>query len=134
MKKVIFNFCFLSLRYFFSFLLCRLTTLHAVLIHISFYASTRFLSERDNYIEINWSNVAPDARSNFEQFKSHVSMFSTPYDYDSIMHYGTKAFAVNKSIPTIIAKQSARNMGQRKGKSLEKENSHLDKYSKTYSC
>ena len=120
MKKVIFNFCFLLSRYFFSFLLCRLTTLHAVLIHISFYASTRFFSERDNYIEINWCNIAPDAKANFDQFKSYVSMYSTPYDYDSIMHYGSKAFAVDRSIPTIIPKQSVQNMGQRKGKSLEK--------------
>jgi hypothetical protein len=83
---------------------------------ISFYAYTRFSSERDNYIQINWNNIDPDAWTNFKQFVSHVSMFSTPYDYNSILHYSPTAFAIDKSVNTIIPMQYAPYMGQRKGK------------------
>lgn len=55
---------------------------------------------------------------NFKQFVAHVSMFSTPYDYESIMHYSPTAFAVDKSIPTLVSLYPAQNMGQRKGKLL----------------
>lgn len=79
---------------------------------------TRFSSERDNYIQINWNNIKPDAWTNFKQFVSHVSMFSTPYDYNSILHYSTKAFAVNRSQDTIMPLHPAPNMGQRKGKCM----------------
>ena len=48
-------------------------------------------------------------------------MFSTPYDYNSILHYSTKAFAVDKSKDTIIPLQSAPDMGQRKGKCMHGE-------------
>jgi len=89
---------------------------------ISFYAYTRFSSERDNYIQINWNNIKPDAWTNFKQFVSHVSMFSTLYDYNSIMHYSPKAFAIDRSQNTIIPMQSAPDMGQRKGKCMHGEN------------
>lgn len=45
-------------------------------------------------------------------------MFSTPYDYNSILHYSTKAFAVNRSQDTIMPLHPAPNMGQRKGKCM----------------
>jgi Astacin (Peptidase family M12A) len=75
-------------------------------------------SERDNFIKVNWDNIKQKAWFNFKQFKSHVSMFSTDYDYGSIMHYSPSAFAVNRSIPTLIPLQPAPNMGQREGKLL----------------
>lgn len=45
-------------------------------------------------------------------------MFSTPYDYNSIMHYSPKAFAKDRSKLTLIPVQSASSvhMGQREGK------------------
>ena len=55
---------------------------------------------------------------NFKQFVAHVSMFSTQYDYNSIMHYSPVAFAVDKSIPTLVSLYPAQNMGQREGKLL----------------
>ncbi|KAG5679812.1 hypothetical protein PVAND_009350 [Polypedilum vanderplanki] len=74
-------------------------------------------NDRDNYISINWENVKERAKANFVQMTMHVSMFSTPYDYDSIMHYSTKAFAKKRGIKTIIPLQHAPNMGQRIGMS-----------------
>jgi hypothetical protein len=77
-------------------------------------------SDRDNYIKVNWKNIKEKAVFNFKQFVAHVSMFSTPYDYSSIMHYSPVAFAVDKSIPTLLPlyPDTAQNMGQREGKLL----------------
>lgn len=72
-------------------------------------------NRRDEYIKVNWNNIIEDAKLNFQPFQAYVSMFDTEYDYDSITHYSHNAFAKNKSIPTIIARKPAPNMGQRKG-------------------
>lgn len=81
-------------------------------------------NNRDEYIKINWENIRDDAKVNFKQFVAHVSMFETEYDYDSITHYSDVAFAKDKSIPTITAKNPAPRMGQRKGTS-ERDESYL---------
>lgn len=75
-------------------------------------------SERDDFIKVNWDNIKEQAYFNFKQFTAHVSMFSTPYDYDSIMHYSPWAFAKDRTKPTIIPLHPAKNMGQRDGKLL----------------
>lgn len=72
-------------------------------------------SERDNFLKVDWSNIKDNAKFNFKQFIAHVSMFSTPYDYNSILHYSSKAFAKDKSKPTLIPLQKALHMGQREG-------------------
>lgn len=89
------------------------------LLHALGFLHMHTTSGRDEYIQINWDNVRDDAQLNFKPFTTHVNMFDTPYDYDSITHYGRFAFAKNKSIPTIIARQllGSNNMGQRRGKS-----------------
>lgn len=96
-----FSFCFFLLHLFSSFL--RLPSRS---------------SERDNFIKVNWDNIKEKAWFNFKQFSAHVSMFSTPYDYGSIMHYSPMAFAIDRSKPVLIPLQRALNMGQREGKSL----------------
>ncbi|XP_055346098.1 uncharacterized protein LOC129593684 [Paramacrobiotus metropolitanus] len=69
--------------------------------------------DRENYVTINMDNVVPDQKFNF--LTRHGQTFSLPYDYSSIMHYEINAFALNKSIPTIIPKKGAQVcMGQRK--------------------
>lgn len=40
---------------------------------------------------------------NFVTFESDVSMFGTSYDFDSVMHYPTKAFSKDGK-PTILSK------------------------------
>lgn len=75
-------------------------------------------SERDKYIKVNWSNIREGAYINFKQFLARVSMFGTPYDYESIIHYSPVAFAKDRSIPTIIPLYPAKNMGQRDGELL----------------
>lgn len=72
--------------------------------------------ERDDFVKINYKNIPFNARKNFEKYTISVSMFDTPYDYGSIMHYSSRAFAINRREPTIIAlKPTDAEMGQREG-------------------
>jgi hypothetical protein len=67
--------------------------------------------DRDDFVQIVWDNIPEDRRHNFNQ---HVTDGddSGPYDYDSIMHYGAYAFAINPAQPTIISPQP---IGRRTG-------------------
>jgi Astacin (Peptidase family M12A) len=84
------------------------------LLHCLGFLHMHTAPDRDEYITVNWENIRDDAKLNFKPFVTHATMFETEYDYDSITHYSPNAFAKNKSIPTIIAKNPAPNMGQRK--------------------
>jgi len=56
--------------------------------------------DRDTFIDVNLSNVAPLDRKNYEKnvnFDTH----KTPYDFFSIMHYGRYDGAIDKNIPVI---------------------------------
>lgn len=86
------------------------------LLHSLGFLHMHVANNRDEYIKINWKNIKDDAKLNFKQFLAHVSMFQTEYDYDSITHYSNFAFAKDKKMETITAKNPAPNMGQRKGK------------------
>jgi len=50
-------------------------------------------SDRDTYVQINWTNIATDSAFNFDRHDeaSHYG----PYDFDSLMHYGQIAFSTN---------------------------------------
>ncbi|XP_025092025.1 blastula protease 10-like [Pomacea canaliculata] len=51
--------------------------------------------DRDDYVEIIQSNIPPNLYYNFQKYeKEAVNVFDVPYDYESIMHYGPKAFSV----------------------------------------
>lgn len=59
-------------------------------------------SDRDNYVNILWENIIDGMQSNFNAYSpSDITRFSTPYDYQSIMHYGAYAFSKN-GLPTIV--------------------------------
>jgi astacin len=75
-------------------------------------------NERDDYIDINWSNIKEESKLNFKKVATHAaSTFDTEYDYESITHYSSFAFAKDKKNPTIKAKLElyAGKMGQRLG-------------------
>ncbi|XP_025092948.1 zinc metalloproteinase nas-13-like [Pomacea canaliculata] len=51
--------------------------------------------DRDDYVEIIRANIPPNLYYNFEKYTtSFVNVFGIPYDYESVMHYGAKAFSV----------------------------------------
>jgi hypothetical protein len=76
-------------------------------------------SDRDEYVEIRWNNI-PDGpppegennwTGNFQKKPDAVDYFD--YDYGSIMHYGPKNFARDRSKPTIVPCQPDVTIGQR---------------------
>lgn len=63
--------------------------------------------DRDQYIYVNINNVRKSFQYNFNKESEEKSlMFDQPYDYNSIMHYGPNAFAINHYKPVIVPLKS----------------------------
>ena len=69
--------------------------------------------DRDRHIHIHWENIESDHRHNFNQHITDGDDHGN-YDYDSIMHYPQKAFAIDRNKPTISPIDSTKGIGQRK--------------------
>ncbi|XP_053669754.1 zinc metalloproteinase nas-4-like [Anopheles nili] len=94
------------------------TIIHEFL-HSLGFVHMQSASDRDFYVEINWGAIQAGKASNFERYSSNiVEDFGIPYDYDSVMHYGSTAFS-SGSQPTIIPKQTGVTIGQRVGLSYK---------------
>ncbi|KAK2549702.1 Zinc metalloproteinase nas-4 [Acropora cervicornis] len=70
--------------------------------------------DRDKYITVNYNNIIQGARNNFLIYRTGINSLGTPYDYGSIMHYGSRAFSKNGQA-TIVPKQLGVVIGQRNG-------------------
>ena len=70
-------------------------------------------TDRDQYVTINWDNIDSEQQHNFE-ICTGCDNQDTPYDYESVMHYGPTAFALNPSINTIDT-PNGEDIGQRNG-------------------
>jgi hypothetical protein len=70
--------------------------------------------DRDDFVEINWSNIQPGTENNFNKYTpQQITHLGTPYDYGSVMHYGAYGFAIDPNVPTIITKDPNAVIGQR---------------------
>ena len=65
--------------------------------------------DRDNYVTINWGNIAEESRHNFDKIDESWGYDINSYDYNSVMHYGRNSFGNN----TIVPKNPNANIGQR---------------------
>uniref|UniRef100_A0A3P9PYR8 Metalloendopeptidase n=1 Tax=Poecilia reticulata TaxID=8081 RepID=A0A3P9PYR8_POERE len=74
------------------------TVQHEVLHALGFHHE-QVRSDRDRYVWIYPQNIKPE--NNFK--KEVTNNLGTPYDFNSVMHYGKYAFSKN-GLPTIIAK------------------------------
>jgi hypothetical protein len=88
--------------------------IHEVLHALGFWHMQSAI-ERDRFVRINFENILSGREHNFQTRDS--SLFNTPYDIQSILHYGATYFSrnglptiepVDKSIPLSL-------MGQRVG-------------------
>ncbi|XP_067280069.1 hatching enzyme 1.2-like isoform X8 [Pseudorasbora parva] len=99
------------------------------LIHSLGFHHEHTRSDRDQYVRINWENIPEASAYNFQ--KKDTNNLNTPYDYNSIMHYGRTAYAIQYGKETItpIPNPSVQ-IGQR----LEMSNIDFQKINKLYEC
>ncbi|WP_291869125.1 Dot/Icm T4SS effector Zinc-dependent metalloprotease LegP [Bradyrhizobium sp.] len=67
--------------------------------------------DRDDFVDINWASIRPDAKHNFDQHVLDGIDLGT-YDYESIMHYPKDAFTADGQ-DTIVPRQPVE-IGQRR--------------------
>ena len=84
------------------------TVLHELMHTLGVYHE-QARSDRDNFVNINWNNVKPSAKYNF-QIEGNATARSA-YDYCSIMQYSTMAFAIDPTQPTIVCKSNGAIVG-----------------------
>lgn len=84
------------------------------LLHALGYIHMHNQPNRDKYIKILWNNIVPRWRNQFDRVNGQFNYHGTPYDYDSIMHYGSRAASKNGK-RTIVPKDEANleDIGQR---------------------
>lgn len=82
--------------------------------------------DRDSYVTINWGNIQRGMAYNFHKYGTNrVDSRGVSYDYDSVMHYSSTAFANRAGVRTIVGKNGRTNLGQRYGlskKDIEQAN------------
>ncbi|KAI1722970.1 astacin (Peptidase family m12A) domain-containing protein [Ditylenchus destructor] len=79
-------------------------------------------TDRDAYININFDEIYPGTQSNFEKRTPSTSdNMGQPYDLGSVMHYGSKAFAIDYNAYSVITRDSSyqQTVGQRAGISFK---------------
>uniref|UniRef100_A0AAQ6IDX4 Metalloendopeptidase n=1 Tax=Anabas testudineus TaxID=64144 RepID=A0AAQ6IDX4_ANATE len=76
-------------------------TVQHELIHVLGFNHEQCRSDRDQHIRILLQNVIPGEEYNFN--KINTLNLGTPYDYNSVMHYGRLAFSKDNVSPTMVA-------------------------------
>ncbi|XP_061669936.1 hatching enzyme 1.2-like isoform X1 [Syngnathoides biaculeatus] len=74
-------------------------TIQHELLHALGFDHEQSRSDRDQHVRIILENVSPGMAGNFR--KINTRNLGTPYDYNSVMHYGRLAFSRNRR-PTIV--------------------------------
>ncbi|CAF5201560.1 unnamed protein product, partial [Rotaria magnacalcarata] len=70
-------------------------------------------SDRDSFLTINYANIQNGYAFAFDKLTSANSdNQGTPYDYNSIMHYGRTSFSSNGQ-PTMVPKNPTATIGDR---------------------
>lgn len=70
--------------------------------------------DRDNYITVNYSNIQPSKKGNFDKVTSNYYNMGA-FDFSSIMLYSSDAFAIDPTIATMTKKDGSTFTGQRIG-------------------
>lgn len=89
------------------------TIMHEVLHALGFWHE-QSRPDRNKYVEIFWENIADGEDHNFAKYSAaETNDLKSPYDVQSIMHYGRYSFSKNGE-PTIVAiGQKEKTLGQR---------------------
>ncbi|XP_044048772.1 high choriolytic enzyme 1-like [Siniperca chuatsi] len=76
-------------------------TVQHELLHALGFNHEQCRSDRDEHIQVLLDNVITGQAHNFN--KINTLNQGTPYDYNSVMHYGRMAFSKDKKNPTMVA-------------------------------
>ncbi|XP_036343341.1 seminal metalloprotease 1-like, partial [Rhagoletis pomonella] len=88
------------------------TILHEFMHALGFYHQQSD-SDRDSYVTVHYENITPGKEFNFVKYsRTIVTDFNVGYDYDSCLHYRSRAFSANGK-DTIIPLDSTARIGQR---------------------
>jgi hypothetical protein len=84
------------------------TIMHELLHALGFFhEQTR--ADRDQYVNVYYDNIEEDSADQYDIVENDIR-FGIPYDYESIMHYGPYAFAIDMSKPAMWPKQSGKTL------------------------
>ncbi|XP_064483383.1 astacin-like metalloprotease toxin 5 [Ornithodoros turicata] len=83
------------------------TIVHELLHSVGFYHE-HSRSDRDEYIDIFLDNVDDQNTDQFKKLRPHQNRLLSPFDYDSVMLYGSNAFARSKRVFTMLKKTGGR--------------------------
>ncbi|XP_055349918.1 hatching enzyme 1.2-like isoform X2 [Paramacrobiotus metropolitanus] len=76
--------------------------IHHELMHTVGFYHEQSRTDRDQYVQINWDNIAESDRSQFLKYSAEeITAFGEEYDFQSIMHYGQYDFAKDPTQFTI---------------------------------
>ncbi|KAG1667121.1 Zinc metalloproteinase nas-7 [Nymphon striatum] len=106
-------------------------TVQHELMHAAGFWHEQSRHDRDEYVEIIWTNIVDGMRFNFQKVSSGTSQtFGESYDYNSLMHYNAYAFTKYRGRATIVPKQKGATLGNRRQLSTI----DLAKLNKLYQC
>lgn len=92
-------------------------TTHEIFHVLGFYHE-QMRSDRDDYVEILFGNINPKYWNNFAKMSdSQIDLLNAPYDYGSLMHYGSHDFASSDRPAIKPLKPFNGMLGQRDGMS-----------------
>ena len=81
--------------------------------------------DRDTYVNVKWENIDRDSKGQFlKEQPSDVDNAAIPYDYGSIMHYRSKAFArshINFKEPEVTKPYCSRHTYSERSSTLQTE-------------
>lgn len=65
-------------------------------------------SDRDQFIDVFLQNVSPESVPQFQRLEPWQNRLLSPFDYNSVMLYGSSAFSRGSGLSTMLAKDGAR--------------------------
>jgi hypothetical protein len=82
------------------------------LLHVTGFFHEQSRPDRDDFLEVHLENVEPAMQHNFNKYAWGSTAYNqgAPYDYASIMHYGTTAFSTNGK-DTMIPRKAGATIG-----------------------
>ncbi|CAL8404865.1 unnamed protein product [Boreogadus saida] len=100
------------------------------LLHALGFHHEQARSDRDDHVQIQTQNVKPENLNNFD--KVDTNNLGTPYDYNSVMHYGRYAFSKQYGLlPTIVPIPDSTAVI---GRATEMSGNDIERLNKLYQC